>query len=372
MAMTDTRLRTLKPKAGKADRLVADGNGLYIRIRAGKGEVKRTWQFRRKEAGQLEIITLDTYPELSIKEARLKAAELATKRKVNSPTVEEAAERWLTERVDHTHRRPELIRRYVERAILPAMGNRRVWDIEPAEIAAVIRNFRDRAAKGPLGREGGRPAARKLLSVFKGLFGYAIANGWIKQSPADQLTAAVVGAPPVARTRVLTDAEIRTVMADDTRQGPLLRFLLATGLRLGEAYTGYREGQYWVVPPSASKNKKEHRVWLSDVALAQLEQRPWVSRHIIQRWLIGNGSGWSAHDLRRTFSTRNNDMGVPPYIVEKMLNHVFDGVMAVYNHATYVAERRQALEAWSAWLKALVEAAGRCRFPAADVAGGVI
>jgi hypothetical protein len=43
-------------------------------------------------------------------------------------------------------------------------------------------------------------------------------------------------------------------------------------------------------------------------------------------------------------------MGVPPYVVEKMLNHTFDGVMAVYNHATYDAERRQALEAWSTYL----------------------
>jgi hypothetical protein len=29
--------------------------------------------------------------------------------------------------------------------------------------------------------------------------------------------------------------------------------------------------------------------------------------------------------------------------------------MAVYNQASYDAERRQALEAWSAWLKGLVE-----------------
>ena len=57
--------------------------------------------------------------------------------------------------------------------------------------------------------------------------------------------------------------------------------------------------------------------------------------------------------MRRTFSTRNNAHGVPVYIVEKCLNHSFDGVMAVYNHATYDAERRQALEAWSAWLAEL-------------------
>jgi hypothetical protein len=44
-------------------------------------------------------------------------------------------------------------------------------------------------------------------------------------------------------------------------------------------------------------------------------------------------------------------MGIPPYIVERMLNHTFDGVMAVYNHATYDAERRVALDAWSDWLQ---------------------
>jgi hypothetical protein len=37
-------------------------------------------------------------------------------------------------------------------------------------------------------------------------------------------------------------------------------------------------------------------------------------------------------------------------VVEKMLNHTFDGVMAVYNHAAYDAERRQALEDSSAYL----------------------
>ena len=50
MALNDTRLRNLKPKPGKTERLVADGNGLYIRIRAGEGsKVTRTWQFRRSQ-----------------------------------------------------------------------------------------------------------------------------------------------------------------------------------------------------------------------------------------------------------------------------------------------------------------------------------
>jgi hypothetical protein len=58
MPLTDTTLRTLKPKTGKTERLIADGSGLYIRVRAGEGKITRTWQFRRKDGARLEITTL--------------------------------------------------------------------------------------------------------------------------------------------------------------------------------------------------------------------------------------------------------------------------------------------------------------------------
>jgi len=83
----------------------------------------------------------------------------------------------------------------------------------------------------------------------------------------------LLGESSVARDRVLTDDEIRFVMTTDIAPGPVLRFLLATGLRIGEAYEGHREGQYWGVPVVASKNKREHRVWLSSVAVAQLDHQ---------------------------------------------------------------------------------------------------
>ncbi len=352
-ALTDTRLRTLKPK-GRAECLIADGNGLYVRIRVGKTEVSRTWQFRRRKGGELSITNLGAYPEVPIAEARLKAAELATKRVRASFTVEEVATRWLTERVDHTHRKADQVRGYVERSIVPDLGKMRVRDVTPSDVAEVIRRYRDRVAGTKRARTGGRPAARALLAACKGLFSYAVANGMADSSPAAQITGAVIGAPPVSRTRVLTDDEIRFVGTTHIPAGPVLRFLLATGLRLGEAFNGHRQGQYWIVPASASKNGRDHSVWLSRFALAQLELHPWAARReVVQRWLKENAGGWTAHDLRRTFSTRLNGMGVAPYVVEKLLNHTFDGVMAVYNHATYEEERRAALDAWSDWLEEL-------------------
>lgn len=355
MALNDTRLRNLKPQPGKSERLVADGNGLYVRVRAGEGksrQITRTWQFRRKVGAKLTVTTLGTYPALPLLEARQQALELATKGTSYSPTVEVAAEQWLSERIDHTHRRAEFIRGYVDRGILPVLAKRRVRDIEPSEIATVVRNYRDQTGKKALARKRGLTAARALLGVYKGLFAYCVANGWIKHSPAEQLTAAIVGPPSAARTRVLSDDEIRFVMTTDVRQGAVLRFLLLTGLRIGEAYNGHRDGQYWIVPTEFSKNRRPHSVWLSDLALAQLDCHPWeATRDDVQHWLVDNSGGWSAHDLRRTFSTRNHEMGVAPYIVEKLLNHSFTGMLAVYNHASYDAERREALEAWSTYLK---------------------
>jgi integrase len=127
---------------------------------------------------------------------------------------------------------------------------------------------------------------------------------------------------------VLSNDEIR--FATESQAGPLLRFLLLAGLWIGEAYNGHREGQYWVVPANASKDQREHRVRLSELALVQLEQHPWAPRRFfVHHWVSANAGGCSCHDLRRTFSTRLNGMGVAPHVVERMLNHTFPGVMGV-------------------------------------------
>ena len=88
--------------------------------------------------------------------------------------------------------------------------------------------------------------------------------------------------------------------------------------------------------------------------MAQLEQSPWAERAATQTWVTAHADGWTSHDLRRTFSTRINGMGAAPHVVEKLLNHTLPGVMGIYNRAEYLAERQQALEAWSQWLAGLV------------------
>ena len=137
MQLSDASVRNLKLKAGAADRLVAGGNGLYLRLRQGGSDLPRTWLYRRKHAGRLTAVTLGTYPVLSVREARLKAAELALKRNVESPTVQEAAEQWLTESVERTQKHPHMMRGFVERGIVPTLGARRVREIEAVDMSVV-------------------------------------------------------------------------------------------------------------------------------------------------------------------------------------------------------------------------------------------
>ena len=60
------------------------------------------------------------------------------------------------------------------------------------------------------------------------------------------------------------------------------------------------------------------------------------------------------------------EIGIQPHIVEAVLNHISGrkaGVAGVYNRATYLPERRQALDLWGAltsrsWLGAAFHRGG--------------
>lgn len=69
---------------------------------------------------------------------------------------------------------------------------------------------------------------------------------------------------------------------------------------------------------------------------------------------IDNIEPWTPHDLRRTFSTQLNSLGVDTGIVEKCLGHKLPKIMATYNKSEYLPEREKALELWSDKIEMLV------------------
>ena len=64
---------------------------------------------------------------------------------------------------------------------------------------------------------------------------------------------------------------------------------------------------------------------------------------------------WTVHDLCRSFSTRANELGLgPPWMIEAVLNHVVGDVHGTYNRAQHETGKREVLEAWGAYVGALV------------------
>jgi integrase len=188
--------------------------------------------------------------------------------------------------------------------------------------------------------------------------------GYLEISPVDRLSTELVGGAETSRDRVLTDEELRSLWQAGSTHTPLLRFLLLTGQRIGEAQRAtwsHVLGDRWHIPKEHSKNHRAHWVALSRQALALLRGQD-ESRKLIfgtatdtgvqawlRRWCERErvSPAFRPHDLRRTCATRLNTLGVLPHITEKILNHTMQGVMAVYNRADYAVERIEAMQRWA-------------------------
>lgn len=342
--LSDLRIRKLKP--GDRDQWVCDGNGLYLRVRATGG---RSWVLRRRSGN----ITLGAWPAMGLAEARTKAASYSGKH-VSTATLGELLETWYADMVAKQYRRPREVAAYFER-LDPGLKSTKLRDLQRIAVREALRRYAEQ--RGPV-------AANRLLSILKTALRFARDAGYLEASPIEGLSAELVGGIEPPRKRVLTDAEIRALWHAESQHAPLLRFLLLTGQRIGEAQRATWSaihGDRWRIPAEHAKNGRAHWVALSRQALALLRGlengrelvfgtatdtgvqawvRRWCEREEVE-------PAFTPHDLRRTFATRASDLGVLPHIVEKILNHTMLGVMAVYNHAEYETERAEAMQRWA-------------------------
>lgn len=173
---------------------------------------------------------------------------------------------------------------------------------------------------------------------------------------------------------------------------PLLRLLLLTGQRLDEVAAMTRaelsqDGATWNLASSRTKNGKQHVVPLPPLArelIARAKGKPGTAGFVFTTTGRSPVSGWSRmkdrldaamlaiarkerpdvtiepwrlHDLRRTAVTSMVELGVPPHVVELVVNHISGakaGVAGIYNRSQMMPERKAALERWAAHVEALV------------------
>jgi integrase len=260
-----------------------------------------------------------------------------------------------------------------DKLVLPAWKGRTVHDITKRDVIDLIE-----------GIEQDRPVlANRVLAAVRKWFNWLAARDVIKASPC---AGVVPPAKETARDRRLTDGEIKVLWAACGKGesdggggigepfGSFVRLLLLTGQRRGEV-AGMRRSELdldkrlWVIPAGRSKNKRPHAVPLARQAVAIIEGIKRIEKSDYVFTTTGNtGLGgfsrakerldqrmkpttaWSFHDLRRSAATGMADIGIPPHIVEAVLNHISGaraGVAGIYNWAAYVAEKADALQRWA-------------------------
>jgi integrase len=189
--------------------------------------------------------------------------------------------------------------------------------------------------------------------------------------------------PSKPRDRVLTSAEVVTFWKACHQvgepHGSALKLLLLTGCRNREIAALRREElsddfATLSLPGGRTKNGRPHTVPLPPLARDILANvTPVAGAYVFStngKAPIGLGSKlkhrldalmgishFVLHDLRRTFVTHLNELGVPPHVIELTVNHVSGsrgGIAGVYNKAEMMPERKAALERWAAHIEGLV------------------
>jgi integrase len=407
-----------RAKTADKDLFLSDGGGLYLRVRPGDN-TKKIWLYRFKSltGSGSRWFEIGTYPELSLLKARAQAAELALKRRTGIDPIEEkraadaaaseakaiAAEaeataaakaaarltvaalldRWqadylATKRKDGGAE----IRRSFTKDVLPALGAIPAEDITRGMVA----NLLDGVV-----RRGSPVIANYLLADMKQMFNFARARQIIEANPCEGLSKAQFGGAKVERDRVLSEGEIKELIAKipgaklQKRTEAAIWLMLATGCRVGEISQARWSavdlaGKVWTIPPDVAKNAKGHRIYLSAFAVKwfeelkptsgtsewvfpaenkpgehvcvksitkqvgdrQREGAPMQNRSLAVASLKLSGGDWTPHDLRRTAATMAGNLGTQPYVIDRMLNHQQRNPLErIYQRQTLEPEQRE-------------------------------
>jgi integrase len=389
--LTVTAIRNAKP-ADKVQRLF-DGRGLYLEITPSGA---RYWRLKYRHAGKEKRLALGVYPVVSLADAR-KLRDAARKglsegrdpsaeRKAGkaravlsaATTFEGVARDWLASQqrklTAATYAKAE---RTLEANVFPWIGARPMTEIDAPELLAVLKRIEARGAN---------ETAHRVKARVGQVFRYAIAHGTATRDPSADLRGAL--APVVSRSHAaITDPAMvgELLRALDSYAGQLatrcalrvapLLFVRPGELRHAEWAEFDLDAAEWRIPAHKMKMREAHVVPLPTQAMAILrELQPLTGRgrylfpglrtigepmsentvNAALRRLGYDKDTMTGHGFRAMASTRLNEFGWAPDVIERQLAHAErNKVRAAYNRAQYMGERRKMMQAWADYLDGL-------------------
>ena len=394
MPLTDLQVKNAKPDK-KAFRL-KDERGLYLEVSPSGG---KWWRFRYWCNGKENRLSLGTYPEVSLREARdrreearrmlangLDPSEVRKSKRAQAEadalTFSAMFYEWHAKFQAHcVPSTAQDTKDRMEKNVLPWLGERLIADITSPELLTVIQRIEARGAP---------EQARRILQKCGAVFQYAEATGRLRGNPAASLRGAIPPTPKRHHASIRTPKEVAVLLRDIAAYDG--HFVTRCALRLA-ALTFVRPGELrhaewgefdmdkaeWRIPARKMKMKGQHLVPLSRQALAVLaELRPltghgkylFPSLRSPQRCMSENTVNaalrrmgydketMTGHGFRSMASTLLSEQGWPRDAIERQLAHgERDAIRAAYNFAEYLPERRRMMQAWADYLDALREGA---------------
>jgi integrase len=386
--LTEAAIRALKPHGKPYKR--SDAGGLFMLVSITGA---RLWRYKYRHGGVERLLTLGAYPEVSLREARdardaarrqLKAGQdpNAIKRAARGAageSFEEVAREWLAKQSHLSAGTVKRDRERLENFIFPRLGRRPTRTITAPDLLAEVRRIEAR---------GTHETAHRTLALVGRIFRYAIAAGaaGVERDPSADLRGAlkqtvVTNFPAITEPKRIGEL----LRAIDTYRGQpsgeyALRmlpyvFVRPVELRLATWSEFDLEGAIWRIPGSRMKRGREHLVPLARQVVKLLEdlkpitgsdellfpglrsnERP-ISEVTLNAALRRLGipkEEHCPHGFRSTASTRLNEMGWDPPLIELQLAHAKkDKVAAVYNRALRLEERTKMMQAWADYLDGL-------------------
>jgi len=386
--LTDTKIRTIKPTENPQK--LFDGGGLFLLVTPTGGKL---WRLKYRFGGIEKLLSLGTYPQTSLAEARQKRDQASalmangvnpgdTKKaqkaasSQETETFEVIAREWYTKFApswapSHGNK---IIRR-LELYVFPWLGDRAIKSITAPELLTALRRIE---AKGTL------ETAHRTQQNCGQVFRYAVATGRAERDPSGDLRGAI---PPASGKHMATITDPKEIAGllrsiDDYRGSIVTRcalqmaplvFVRPGELRQAEWSEVNFDTAEWRIPAEKMKASVLHIVPLSRQALDVLREihpltghgryvfpsprtdsRPMSSNAVLSalRRMGYAKDEMSGHGFRSMASTLLNEQGWNKDAIERQLAHgERNSVRGAYNYAEYLPERRKMMQAWADYLE---------------------
>jgi len=391
MPLTNMKVRSAKPK--EKPYKLSDFDGLYLLV-TEKGQ--KWWRFRYRYNRKEKLLSMGTYPEISLADARQRRDEARRQiargidpgavRKAQkqadtreTETFEVIAREWhekFTPTWTESHATTIMSR--LERDLFPWIGKRPIADVRAPELLAVLRRVESRGAL---------ETAHRIRTIAGQVLRYAVATGRAERDASADLKGALPQ-PVEKHMAALTDPkEVAPLLhAIDGYSG---HFVVKCALRLAPLFF-VRPGELrhaewsemdldqavWNIPAGKMKAKQPHIVPLCRQAveiLTELKALTGSGRYVFP-------SGWSrmqpmsnnailaalrrmgypkgtmtAHGFRALARTILDEvLQVRPDLIEHQLGHaVRDPLGRAYNRTSHLEERRKMMQKWADYLDEL-------------------